>query len=80
MRAVIDSRGQRVSAYDRMSLATLMPTQIVWGERDSIIPLDHGKAAHAAMPHSRFEVFPDAGHLPPLEVPAECTAAITAWL
>jgi len=64
VRAVIDSRGQRVSAYDRMSLATLMPTQIVWGERDSIIPLDHGKAAHAAMPHSRFEVFPDAGHLP----------------
>ena len=64
VRAVIDSRGQRVSAYDRMSLATLMPTQIVWGERDSIIPLEHGKAAHAAMPHSRFEVFPDAGHLP----------------
>ena len=64
VRAVIDSRGQRVSAYDRMSLATLMPTLIVWGERDSIIPLDHGKAAHAAMPHSRFEVFPDAGHLP----------------
>jgi pimeloyl-ACP methyl ester carboxylesterase len=64
VRAVIDSRGQRVSAYDRMSLATLMPTQIVWGERDSIIPLEHGQAAHAAMPHSRFEVFPDAGHLP----------------
>ena len=64
VRAVIDSRGQRVSAYDRMALATLMPTQIVWGERDSIIPLDHAKAAHAAMPHSRFDVFPDAGHLP----------------
>ena len=64
VRAVIDSRGQRVSAYDRMGLARLMPTLIVWGERDSIIPLDHGKAAHAAMPHSRFEVFPDAGHLP----------------
>src|ERR687897_133699 len=64
VRAVIDSSGRRVSAYDRLGLATLIPSLIVWGERDSIIPVDHGKAAHAAMPHSRFEVFPGAGHLP----------------
>jgi pimeloyl-ACP methyl ester carboxylesterase len=47
-----------------LSLAALLPTLIVWGERDSIIPVAHGKAAHEAMPGSRFEVFPDAGHMP----------------
>jgi pimeloyl-ACP methyl ester carboxylesterase len=64
VRAVIEPGGQRVSAQDRLGLAALLPTLIVWGERDSIIPVAHGAAAHAAMPGSRFEVFPDAGHMP----------------
>ena len=64
VRAVIDPGGQRVSAYDRLGLASLMPSLIVWGENDSIIPVAHGEAAHAAMPGSRLVVFPRAGHLP----------------
>ena len=36
----------------------------MWGERDSIIPVAHGAAAHEAMPGSRFEVFDGAGHMP----------------
>jgi pimeloyl-ACP methyl ester carboxylesterase len=64
VRAVIEPGGQRVSAQDRLGLAALLPTLIVWGERDSIIPVAHGAAAHEAMPGSRFEVFPDAGHMP----------------
>jgi pimeloyl-ACP methyl ester carboxylesterase len=64
LRAVIDTSGQRVSAHDRLALAALMPSLIVWGERDSIIPVAHGEAAHEAMRGSRFEVFPGAGHMP----------------
>jgi pimeloyl-ACP methyl ester carboxylesterase len=64
VRAVIDVGGQRVSANDRLALAALIPSLIVWGERDSIIPVAHGEAAHAAMPGSRLEVFPGAGHMP----------------
>jgi pimeloyl-ACP methyl ester carboxylesterase len=64
LRAVVDVGGQRVSANDRLELAALLPSLIVWGERDSIIPLAHGAAAHAAMPGSRLEVFPGAGHMP----------------
>jgi pimeloyl-ACP methyl ester carboxylesterase len=64
VRAVIEPGGQRVSAHDRLALAALLPTLIVWGERDSIIPLAHGEAAHAAIPGSRLEVFPEAGHMP----------------
>ena len=36
----------------------------MWGERDSIIPAAHGAAAQEAMPGSRLELFPDAGHMP----------------
>jgi pimeloyl-ACP methyl ester carboxylesterase len=64
VRAVIEPGGQRVSANDRLDLAALLPSLIVWGEKDSIIPVEHGAAAHEAMPGSRFEVFPDAGHMP----------------
>jgi pimeloyl-ACP methyl ester carboxylesterase len=64
VRAVIEPSGQRVSAQDRLALAGLLPSLIVWGERDAIIPVKHGVAAHEAMPGSRFEVFPGAGHMP----------------
>ena len=39
LRSVIDVRGQRVSATDRLYLLEGMPTLIVWGERDRTIPL-----------------------------------------
>jgi pimeloyl-ACP methyl ester carboxylesterase len=71
MRAVLDAGGQRVSALDRLYLAEVMPTLIVWGDRDPIIPADHGRVAHEAMPGSRFEVLDDVGHFPQLERPLE---------
>ena len=64
VRSVIGPGGQRVSAHDRLALAAHLPTLIVWGERDSIIPPEHGQAAHDAMPASQFVVFPGDGHMP----------------
>ena len=63
-RSIMDAGGQRVNATDRLYLAESMPSLIVWGERDPLIPADHGRAAHAAMPGSRLELFGDAGHFP----------------
>src|SRR5271155_4918485 len=69
LRAVIDVHGQRVSATDRLYLLESIPTMIVWGERDRTIPLDHGRSAHEAIPHSTFRTLPDAAHFPHLEDP-----------
>jgi pimeloyl-ACP methyl ester carboxylesterase len=69
LRSVIDIRGQRVSARDRLHLLREMPTLIVWGERDHTIPLEHGLWAHEAAPGSRFETLPRAAHFPHLEDP-----------
>jgi pimeloyl-ACP methyl ester carboxylesterase len=77
VRAVIEPGGQRVSAHDRLALASLIPSLIVWGEKDSIIPASHGAAAHDAMPGSRFEVFPGAGHLPHAAEPDRFAAILT---
>jgi pimeloyl-ACP methyl ester carboxylesterase len=64
VRAIIDPGGQRVSARDRLYLAAELPTLIVWGARDRMIPVSHGVSAQQAMPGSRLEVFEDAGHFP----------------
>jgi pimeloyl-ACP methyl ester carboxylesterase len=69
IRAVIDAGGQRVSARDRLYLADLIPTLVVWGRRDPIIPVAHGEHAHAAMPGSRLEIFDGVGHFPQLQRP-----------
>jgi pimeloyl-ACP methyl ester carboxylesterase len=75
-RSILDSSGQRVSATDRLYLAEGMPTLIVWGERDPMIPAAHGIAAHAAIPHSRLELFPQAGHYPFDEDPERFVAVL----
>src|SRR3954447_7893992 len=75
-RAAIDAGGQRVSATDRLYLAADLPTLIVWGERDPIIPVAHGRDAHAAMPGSRLEVFAGAGHFPHRDAPARFVAIL----
>jgi pimeloyl-ACP methyl ester carboxylesterase len=80
LRAVIDIRGQRVSATDRLYLLAGMPTLIVWGERDHTIPPAHGLAAHHAAPGSRFETLPAAAHFPHLEDAAGLTAILAEFI
>lgn len=80
LRAVIDIRGQRVSAVDRLYLLGPVPSLIVWGERDRTIPLEHGRTAHEAIPHSRFETLPKAAHFPHLEDPDGLAAVLRDFL
>ena len=80
LRAVIDPRGQRVSADDRLYLLEAMPTLIAWGDRDRTIPVDHGLAAHAALPGSRFVTLPGAAHFPHLETPDALADALLDWI
>jgi hypothetical protein len=58
-----------VSASDRLYLAARLPTLIMWGARDSLIPVRHGIAAHEAIPGSRLEIFEEVGHFPHCESP-----------
>jgi pimeloyl-ACP methyl ester carboxylesterase len=80
LRAVIDRRGQRVSATDRLYLLDSVPTLIAWGERDRTIPVAHGLAAHEAVPHSRFVTLPGAAHFPHLEQPAALAEALHEFI
>jgi pimeloyl-ACP methyl ester carboxylesterase len=80
LRAVIDVHGQRVSATDRLYLLERTPTMIVWGERDNTIPLQHGREAHEAIPHSYFRTLPKAAHFPHLEDPEGLSDALREFI
>ncbi len=74
--SVIGLRGQRVSAADRLYLAAHVPTLIVWGSQDRIIPPHHGHEAHQAIEGSRLVVLPGVGHFPHHDAPDETAAAL----
>ncbi len=80
LRSVIDMHGQRVSATDRLGLLETIPTLIVWGERDRTIPIEHGRLAHAAIPHSIFKTVPGVAHFPHLEDPHALSGLLLDFL
>ena len=71
LRAVVDGKGQAVSATNRLHLAGQLPFQLNWGDRDPIIPVSHGHATHEAIPGSRLAIVEGTGHYPHVEDPAE---------
>ena len=68
-RSVIDPGGQTVSVHDHLPLLAEIPTLVVWGTRDRMIPAEHAAAAQQAIPGSRVELFEGAGHYPHLDQP-----------
>jgi pimeloyl-ACP methyl ester carboxylesterase len=80
LRTILDPGGQRVSATDRLYLAEEMPSLILWGERDPIIPYRHGLQASEIMPGSRFVTFPDAGHFPHRQDPRRFVRELTEFM
>jgi pimeloyl-ACP methyl ester carboxylesterase len=80
IRSVIDPGGQTVSAMDRLYLASAMPTLIVWGDQDNIIPVSHAYAAHEAMPGSRLVIIEGVGHFPQIEAPEQFVEALVDFI
>ncbi|MDP9008442.1 MAG: alpha/beta hydrolase [Pseudomonadota bacterium] len=62
-------------------IATLkMPTLIIWGGRDHLIPLDSAARFHRDIVGSQLVVFDDLGHVPQEEDPVRSVAAVVKFL
>lgn len=79
-RAVIDTGGQSISAHDRLAEAIAVPTLVVWGARDRLIPAGHAERARTAFTDVRVEVFESAGHFPHLEEPERFAAVLNDFM
>jgi 3-oxoadipate enol-lactonase len=57
-----------------------VPTLIIVGDEDAVTPPKDARALHEAIPNSRLEVIPEAGHLSNLERPAAFNTALSDFV
>jgi pimeloyl-ACP methyl ester carboxylesterase len=57
-----------------------VPTLVVWGERDTVVPPEVGADIAAALPHSALRTIPGAGHNAMWDKPEDFNALITDFL
>jgi pimeloyl-ACP methyl ester carboxylesterase len=80
-RAFIERARQRSSASLAHRIAELkLPTLVMWGGRDRLIPPDDAERFHRDIAASTLAMFDDLGHAPEEEDPARTVAAVKQFL
>ncbi|MEK6441583.1 alpha/beta fold hydrolase [Pseudonocardia sp. T1-2H] len=78
-RALFDATGQRGVLLGQLHTVT-MPTLVVWGGCDYVLPAYQAHAAVERLPRGRLSLFPDCGHLPHVECPDRFATVLRDWL
>ncbi len=79
IRAAISAMRDRLDSTQLLAAVTV-PALVVAGVEDTLIPPAEAEAMHRALPASRCELMPFAGHLPNLEQPAPFDALLGDFL
>ncbi len=72
VRCNIDFGGQKKEIYTPILSALksiTVPTQLIWGREDRILPVTQGVSAEKVIPGAKFDIFEECGHCPPMEYP-----------
>jgi pimeloyl-ACP methyl ester carboxylesterase len=64
----------------REAPALRVPTLLVWGTHDRLVPAAHGVELQRVVPSAQLYLMDDCGHCPQLERPAEFTGAVERFL
>ena len=65
---------------NRLRKITSIPTLILWGDHDNVIPLEHSSFFKKSIDNSRLEIIEDAGHAPFAEKPKEVCELLKNFL
>jgi pimeloyl-ACP methyl ester carboxylesterase len=57
-----------------------IPTLIMWGSHDEVVPLDIGRRLFQALPNSHLAIIEESGHIPQEETPAKALSEILLFL
>lgn len=84
MRADPDAAARMIEAHFEQSIApdltkVAVPTLVLHGRLDQIVPLDIGQAVASAIPDAELVVIPEAGHVPTMTRPQAVVDAIESW-
>jgi pimeloyl-ACP methyl ester carboxylesterase len=60
--------------------AISVPTLVVWGGDDELVPLEQGRAYAAGIPGAKLTIIPECGHAPSAEKPNEFLAAVLPFI
>lgn len=91
VRALMRREGNSEALLARLAVFTLpnpepalqrvvAPTLVVWGARDSLVPVEHAQRFAAAIPDARTVVYDDLGHIPHEEDPQRTLSDVQAFL
>lgn len=79
--AIVGRMGQTVLPDPVPLLRRLnMPTLLLWGDKDGMIPVANAQDYLAALPDATLVVLPGIGHVPQEEAPRETIAPLRAFL
>lgn len=81
----INSLAKSVRAGDDFDLLARigdisMPTLVLWGEEDVVVPFEVAQTYAASVPDAQLVVLPEAGHSPQMEAPVRVADAIRTFL
>jgi pimeloyl-ACP methyl ester carboxylesterase len=69
------------SPYTKEQMSGLtVPTLLIWGEEDALVPFAAGQWYEDALPNATLVAYPNIGHLPMEETPTESASALTTWM
>lgn len=70
----------RTQSVASMLASLRVPTLIIWGSRDRVVPLEHGAYMAQHIPGARLAIIRAAGHMPFYEKPEECNRLVLGFL
>ena len=80
-RALLDRTGQvQLEPPEPMLRRIHVPTLLVWGEKDALIPFSNAQDYLKALPDAQLVAFPNLGHVPQEEDPAQSLPPVEAFL
>ena len=79
LRTLVSPLGQREVLVDRLP-SLKIPTLVVWGERDRVLPCSQAKRAVARLQEGSLALIPDCGHMPHVECPDRFLAVLDEFL
>lgn len=73
-------RERQYATAERLAPLSEMPVLIISGDQDVLVPVEHARQFHDAIAGSQLVIYPNIGHIPQEELPADSAMAVHEFL